>query len=240
MPTDLVTLDEESVPDPTKRNRHWLVLQFLLRLVFAVVLRFRARGEENVPKTGGGLMLINHQSSLDPLLVGVALQRPVSFVARDTLFPLPIVGWVLRNTYVLPINREAASSRIIKAMIRRMNHGFLVGMFPEGTRNDGREVGEFKPGFIAMIRRSQVPIYPVGIAGSHAAMPRGTILPRFRRVRMVFGEPLSQEELQPYFERGREEELVALVRERVVACQQAAEEWRQTSRVGMEQTEPAG
>ncbi len=142
----------------------------MMRVVFVCMLRYRIRGLEHV-KTGGGLVLINHQSALDPLLAGVALQRPISYVARDSLFPLPFIGWVLRHTYVMPINREAASSRLIKAMIRRMNHGFLVGMFPEGTRTRDGKVGRFKPGFLAMIKRCDVPIYPVGIAGANDAMP---------------------------------------------------------------------
>lgn len=198
----------------------------MLRVVAILVLRFRARGVERVPKTGGGLVLINHQSSLDPLLAGMALQRPISFVARHSLFSLPVIGWILRRTYVLPINRESASSRVIKAMVRRMEHGFLVGMFPEGTRSDDGEVGRLKPGFIAMIRRYPVPIYPVGIAGAHHAMPRGVLLPRFRPVRVVYGEPLSPEEIQPYLDHGREDELVELVRERIKECQKAAESWR--------------
>lgn len=230
MPGDSPHLDEQPLPDPIKRNRHWLTFQFIMKFVVVVMVRFRARGLENVPKTGGGLVLINHQSALDPLLAGVALQRPISYVARDTLFPVPFIGWVLKNTYVLPINREAASSRLIKAMVRRMDHGFLVGMFPEGTRTRDGEVGPFKPGFLAMIRRSNVPIYPVGIAGSMDAMPRGMLIPRFRKVRVVYGEPLLPEEIKPYLDDGREKELVALVRERIIACQQAAETWRQSGR----------
>ncbi len=177
-------------------------------------------------------MILNHQSALDPLLAGVALKRPISFVARDSLFPLPFVGWVLRNTYVMPINRKNASTKLIKAMVRRMQHGFLAGMFPEGTRSNDEKIGDFKPGFIAMIRRCDVPIYPVGIAGANDSMPRGVMFPRFRRVRVVFGEPLSPELIHSYLAERRETELVALVRERVLACQQAAEEWRQTSRSG--------
>ena len=222
-------LEELPLPNPTKRNWHWLTIQFVLRFLFPVVLRFRVRGLEHIPKTGGGLVLINHQSSLDPLLAGVALQRPISFVARDSLFSLPFVGRVLRNAYVLPIDRESASARLIKALIHRMKHGILVGMFPEGTRSDDGTVGPMKPGFIAMIRRCDVPIYPVGIAGSFEAMPRGVLLPRFRRVRVVYGEPIPPEVIRPYLEHGREEELVALVRNRIVACHQAAETWRQES-----------
>ena len=136
------------------------------------------------------------------MLTGLALKRPISYVARDSLFPLPVIGWVLRNAYVLPINRESASSRLIKAMIGRMKHGFLVGMFPEGTRSGDGVVGEFKPGFIAMIRRCDVPIYPVGIAGSFEAMPRGVLLPRFRLVRVVYGEPIPAGRNPPVFGAG--------------------------------------
>ena len=225
-------LEEQTLPHPARRNWYWLIFQFLMRILFAVMFRFRTKGLENVPETGGGLMLINHQSSLDPFLAGLALNRPISYVARDTLFPLPFIGWVLRRTYVVPINREAASSRVIKAMIRRMEHGFLVGMFPEGTRSHDGRVGTFKPGFIAMIRRCPVPIYPVGIAGAHDALPRGVLIPRFRRVRVVYGRPLTPEEIRPYLEHGREDELVALVRERIINCQEAAEHWLKTSKRG--------
>jgi 1-acyl-sn-glycerol-3-phosphate acyltransferase len=99
-------------------------------------------------------------------------------------------------------------------------------MFPEGTRTRDGKVGRFKPGFLAMIKRCDVPIYPVGIAGAKDALPRGKLIPRFRRVRVVYGEPFLPEEIKPFLENGREEELVALVRERVIACQTAAETWR--------------
>lgn len=229
MLTETPQSDDPPLPDPIHRNWYWLIFQFLFRLVFAVMLRFRTRGLEHVPKSGGGLVLINHQSSLDPLLAGVALQRPISFVARDTLFPLPVIGWVLRNTYVVPINRKSASSRVIKEMVRRMKHGFLVGMFPEGTRSHDGTIGPFKPGFIAMIRRCEVPIYPVGISGANEAMPRGVLLPRFRRVRVVYGEPFLPEEIQPLLKERREEEVIALVRDRIQDCQRSAEAWRKNN-----------
>lgn len=222
--------EDDPLPDPIKRNWYWLTFQLALRLVFAVVLRYRARGLEHIPKSGGGLILVNHQSSLDPLLAGIGLQRPISYVARDSLFSLPFIGWVLRNTYVVPINRNAASSRVIKTMVRRMKHGFLIGMFPEGTRSEDGTIGPFKPGFIAMIRRCEVPIYPVGIAGANDAMPRGVLIPRFRRVRVVYGEPFLPEEIQPLLKERREDEVIARVRERIQTCQQTAEAWRKHNR----------
>ncbi|HUG90914.1 MAG TPA: lysophospholipid acyltransferase family protein [Planctomycetaceae bacterium] len=211
---------------PTRRNWYWLSIQFLLRFVFTVWLKYRARGVEKIPSTGGGLIVANHQSFLDPLLIGLPLSRPVSYVARDTLFPVPLIGWILRNAYVMPINRQAAGSATIRAAVERMQQGFLVGIFPEGTRCRRGEVGEFRPGFAAMVRRAKLPIFPVGIAGAHEAMPRGVWWIKRRTVTVVFGDALPADEVQRYCQRGQEQRLVALVRERVVALHAAAEAWR--------------
>ena len=218
--------DQAGLPHPTRRNAVWFTIQCLLRIVFTVWLRYRARGLEHIPRRGGGLFIANHQSFLDPLLIGLPLSRPVSYLARDSLFRVPLIGWILRHTYVVPINREAASSASIKAAVSRMHHGFLVGIFPEGTRSDDGAVGDFKPGFVALVRRAQIPIYPVGIAGAHLALPRRAWLLRPRRVCVVFGEPLTVQQLEELTGRGREDDLVRLVRERVVACQAEAECWR--------------
>ncbi len=217
---------EASLPHPTRCNIHWRTFRFLFRLVIAVWLRFRTRGLDRIPSEGGGLVVMNHQSFLDPLLVGAPLSRPISYLARENLFRVPFVGWVIRNTYVMPINRDAASTASIRQAVGRMAHGFLVGIFPEGTRTADGTVGEFKPGFVALIRRSGLPVYPVGIAGAGEVMPRGPLRFRRRQVCVVYGEPILPDELQAFAGRGREEELVALVRERVVHCAAEAEAWR--------------
>jgi len=216
----------DSSPHPTRRNIVWLTLQFMMRLVYMLWLRFQARGLENVPKTGGGLVLVNHQSFLDPTLVGVPLQRPVSYLARDSLFRVPVIGWVLRNTYVMAINRDAPGTASIRTATQRMNDGFLVGLFPEGTRSLDGHVGEFKPGFISLIRRAKVPVYPVGIAGAHEAMPRGGVRLWSQKVRVVYGKPLCTGEVARLSAKGHEEELVAFVRSAVEACQHEAQSWR--------------
>lgn len=219
----------ESLPHPTNRNAHWSAIQFVLRLVFTFWLRYQCRGLKNISRNGGGLVLVNHQSFLDPLLVGLPLQRPVSYLARDSLFPVPFVGWVLRNTYVMPISREAASTASIRNALNRMHHGFLVGVFPEGTRSRDGSVQDFKPGFISLIRRAKVPVYPVGIAGAHEAMPRDRLRFLPRTVRIVFGQPLDADTVKELSKKGREVELVSYAHQAVAACHAEAEEWRQAS-----------
>lgn len=215
----------DELPHPTRRNWCWLILQFALRMTCVVFLRYRAAGLRNVPSCGGGLYLVNHQSFVDPLLVGLPLQRPVSFLARDNLFRVPVIGWILRNTYVMPINRRSASSASIKAAAARMEHGFAVGIFPEGTRSSSGEMNPFKPGFIALVRRAKVPVYPVGIAGADRAMPRSSLFLHFSQVRVVFGEPISVDDLQQLTVKGQEQAFLQVAEQRVRECQQAAQQW---------------
>lgn len=221
----------DDLPDPLERNLLWRTLQVVLQNVLCFWLGYRARGMENIPSTGGGLMVVNHQSFLDPVLVGLPLSRPISFVAHDSLFRLPVLGWVLNNLYAIPINREAASTASLRESIRRLKQGFLVGIFPEGTRTTDGSVGELKPGFLALMRRSKQPVYPIGISGAFEALPRGSLMLWPRRVRVVYGEPISAETIESY---GRDEEgLLTVVRLRLIACHREAEDWR----LGREVTE---
>ncbi|MBI1345473.1 1-acyl-sn-glycerol-3-phosphate acyltransferase [bacterium] len=213
------------LPDPVRRNVYWRTIQFILQNFFCFWLRYRARGIEHLPTTGGALLLVNHQSYVDPLLVGLPLTRPVSYLARDNLFRVPIIGHILRNTYVMPINREAASTTSIREAIRRIDGGFYVGIFPEGTRTLDGTVGEMKPGFLALLRRTKVPVIPVGIAGAYECYPKGTPFPWPGKVRVVFGEAIPREQLDG-FGKGNEEGLVHFVRGRIIECAAAAQSWR--------------
>ncbi|MBI3864503.1 MAG: 1-acyl-sn-glycerol-3-phosphate acyltransferase [Planctomycetia bacterium] len=214
-----------SLGSPLHRNGVWLTLQIIIRNLFAFWLRYRARGIEHIPESGGGLILSNHQSFLDPLLIGLPLHRPVSFLARDTLFPVPVIGWILRNTYVMPLSRDTGGAAGIRETIRRLDEGFLVGLFPEGTRSADGTMGRLKPGFAALVRRTELPIYPVGIAGANRALGRGSLFLKPHRVCVVFGEPLAAEKIAELKQRGREAELVETVRAEIAVCQEAAERW---------------
>jgi 1-acyl-sn-glycerol-3-phosphate acyltransferase len=210
---------------PDRPNWVWRFLRFLLRLAIPFWLRYRARGIERIPSSGAALLVINHQSFLDPLLVGAPLRRPISFVARDSLFGVPIVGWILRNMYVIPINRESASAASLRRAADRLKQGFLVGIFPEGTRSPNGRLGPLKPGFLALVRRANVPIIPVGISGSAAALPRNAWFVRPKPCRVVFGEPIPAETVAALSERGNVDALLAEVRQRIERCHADAEKW---------------
>lgn len=209
-----------------RRSPHWFFAQLLAKPLFSLWFRFRARGVERIPAEHGALLLINHQSFLDPMLVGLPVPRAVCYLARDSLFRVPFVGWWLSKTHVIPINRESAGTASIRSAVEHLKKGAIVGIFPEGTRSYDGKLGELKPGFLALVRRAKVPVFPVGVAGSALAMPRGAWFVRPRHCCVVFGEPFTPEEIESYAGRDREEELLALVRERMTACMQEAETWR--------------
>jgi len=216
---------ESTFSHPDRRNWIWLGFQMLLRFVFTLFFRYRAKYLDRIPKTQGGLILSNHQSYLDPLLIGLPLQRPVSYIARENLFRIPVIGTILRNTYVMPINRDSAGAGSVREGVKRIKAGFLVGVFPEGTRSRDGELGQIKPGFVALARRANAPIYPVGIAGAHRAMPKGGLKVFPRRIRVVYGEPISAEEVERLAQKGNEEEFIRVVRERLQLCLDEANAW---------------
>lgn len=195
----------------------WRVLRWPSWLLSRIWLRVSCSGLKNIDNRKGGLFLINHQSFLDPLLVAVLLTRPVSYLARDSLFRIPVLGWLLRHTYVIPISREAARGGSIRLAVERMEQGFLVGVFPEGTRSSGSEVRAFRPGFLAMVRRTNQPVYPVGLSGSDSAMPRGAWFIRPKRIHIVYGAPFTAEELGR-LQSGDDDGFSTLAHRRVSEC----------------------
>jgi len=197
----------------------------LLKLAFAILFRYRAKHCERIPETTGGLVLSNHQSYLDPLLIGLPLQRPVSYIARENLFRIPVLGTILRNTYVMPINRDSAGTESVREAVRRMNAGFLVGVFPEGTRSADGKLGEIKPGFVALARRAKQPIYPIGIAGADRAMPKGGLKIYPKKIRVIFGEPIPAEEVVRLSKKGNEEECLKVIHDRLQECLDEANAW---------------
>ncbi|RMG34553.1 MAG: 1-acyl-sn-glycerol-3-phosphate acyltransferase [Planctomycetota bacterium] len=205
-----------------RRNPLWFWCQVLLRIFFVGWLRYRAHGVRHVPGAGAALLVANHQSFLDPLLVGLPLARPVSYLARDSLFRVPIIGWILRHAYVIPISRERVGGEAFRRAVERLERGFLVGVFPEGTRTPDGRMRPFKPGFLAILRRAEVPVIPVGIAGAFDAFPRGSYRIAAAPVTVVFGEPITVSRSEAG-DRQVQTALVCRIEDAVRRCQQQAE-----------------
>lgn len=176
-----------------KRNWLWIALHIILYPIFRTWIRTTALHVDRLDRQRGGILLINHQSYLDPILVAVNIARPVAYLARQSLFKVPGLGFILRNCFVVAISRTAFRGSSVRAALKRLEDGFLVALFPEGTRHSGSPRA-FRPGFLTIARRSNAPIYPVAVVNADAALPRGAWFPRPKAVTVVYGNALTKEE----------------------------------------------
>lgn len=137
----------------------------------------RTKGGQHIPSTGPALLIANHQSFIDPVLVGLATRRHLSILARQTLFRRPMLAWYIRRLNAVPIDHEGVGKEGIKAILGQLQAGRAVLVFPEGTRTHDGKLQPLRPGVQLLIKRTAAPIVPVGIAGAYEAWPRTQALP---------------------------------------------------------------
>jgi 1-acyl-sn-glycerol-3-phosphate acyltransferase len=212
---------------PAKRslpNRAWQAfLKFTFRLSTVLVFNIRCHGREKVPRAGGGLMLSNHQSNLDPVLIGLASDRRLNYVARKTLFRFAPFRWLLNSVDSIAIDREGLGLDGLKETLRRLKRGEMVLLFPEGTRTPDGEVHPIKPGFCAVARRAGVPIIPVAMDGAFDSWPRWRRLPRKAVIHVQFGDAIEPAQIA----RLSDDQLVTEVERRIRCCHARARRTRQ-------------
>lgn len=159
----------------------------LMRLYF----RVEARGAEHVPSTGPVLLVANHVSVLDPPLIGGMSGRPLSFMAKEELFRVPLLGWLIRHLNARPVRRDNSDPRALKDALTVLHAGEALLVFPEGTRGPEGAVREAKPGAGLLAVMSGAAVVPVYIQGTGRALPRGCVWPRPAKVVVRFGPPLA-------------------------------------------------
>jgi 1-acyl-sn-glycerol-3-phosphate acyltransferase len=175
----------------------WLysVLWILSRTLGVSLFGFRSRFAGPLPRDGGLLVLSSHQSHLDPLLLGLATDRRLSSLARSSLYKFKPFGFVITALDAVPIDREASAVQAMKVVIKRLQDGAAVIVFPEGTRTHDGRLGEIKNGFALLAKKARVPIAPVAIVGAYECWPRTRLFPRPGRIRLEFGTVLTVDEI---------------------------------------------
>jgi 1-acyl-sn-glycerol-3-phosphate acyltransferase len=188
------------------------------RLVSVVLFQIRCEGRGHVPAAGGALVCANHQSVLDPVLVGLACDRRLNYLARQSLFTIPGFRQLIRWYDAIPIEREGLGLAGLKETLRRLRREELVLLFPEGTRTRDGAIGSLKPGITALARRGKVPLVPVAIVGGFQAWPRSRRWPRRAPIWIQFGPPISPDEVAQL----SDEQLLTRLRTALVDCYAAS------------------
>jgi len=181
----------EGVPEPTLWYR---LMRRGLYVPMCAAWKVRVFNRHHEPASGGALYIANHQSFLDPMLVGMALSRPMDYMARDSLFRTPIFKQLIESVNAFPVRRGTADTGAIKEAMRRLKQGRQIVVFPEGTRTHDAKIGPFLPGVALLSQRAAEWTVPVLIEGAFEAWPRGRKLPRCGNVTVQYGPPIHRSE----------------------------------------------
>lgn len=181
-------------------------------IFFYIFLRGKFYNWRKIPTTGRVIIVSNHQSYLDPPLVGGGPRRQVGFMAKESLFR-GFLGWFFRALYAFPVDREKPVGGI-KEALRRLKNDECVALFPEGSRTFDGELQEFMPGLILLAQKTKSPIVPAAIEGAFDAMPRHEHgkMHLFRKVAVRYSDPIPVETVMSL----SPDELMKLVRERII------------------------
>lgn len=175
--------------------------RFILLLLCKLLFRIEFKGREFIPKKDGFILVSNHFSYLDPVAVGTACPRTVSFMAKDTLFNYPVLASWLKAVKVIPVKRGSADISAIKTALNNARLGNGLAIFPEGRRRT-KETAFIDPepgaGFLA--DKLNVPVIPAYVSGTDSALPRGAKRLRLAKIKVKFGKEIHIERGKPYHE----------------------------------------
>ena len=171
----------------------WMAFGAAFRTLFGL----KIVGRENLITEGPVLVASNHQSFLDPPLIGNLYDTEMVFLARKTLF-VGFFKWLYPQWNAIPVDQDRPDMSSLKTIIRRLKEGHRVLVFPEGARTLDGEIGEAAPGIGLIAAKSGAVIQPVRISGARDALPRGSARIRFARITVSVGPAirLSAEDLE--------------------------------------------
>jgi 1-acyl-sn-glycerol-3-phosphate acyltransferase len=186
----------EAVHPPTKGELiFYKAIRGILLGACRLWFRVRASGLENVPPSGAYIISPVHRSNLDFAMALIVTKRRIRYLAKDSLWKgQGFWAKVFTALGGIPVARGTADREALRRCIEVVEAGEPLVIFPEGTRQHGPEVQHCFDGPAFVQSRTGVPILPVGIGGSEAAMPKGSKIPKPRRVRVVIGKPLAAPE----------------------------------------------
>jgi len=167
-------------------------VKFIGRPIFRLLFSLEYHGLENVPESGPVILAGNHPSYLDPLLIGLPIQRVIKYMAWDALFRVPVLGWFVRSLGAFPVDiRKGRGEAAFREAIRVLESGHALGIFPEGQRSERGPMGELRTGVARLAIETGAQIVPITIGGASRAWPKWRLLPRPAKIIVRYHEPIS-------------------------------------------------
>jgi len=183
--------------------------------IFKMVFSVEYQGVENIPAGGAVIIAGNHPSYLDPVLVGLPVNRPIRFMAWDALFRIPLLGQLITALGAFPVDiRKGRGEHAYREALRILQGGEILGIFPEGQRSEKGPMGELRTGVARLAIEAGAPVVPVTIGGAVRAWPKYRLLPKPAKIVVRFHQPirLDKGEMQA---RGSDRQYHAEIMEKV-------------------------
>ena len=166
------------------------------RTAYKVYCRAEWFNAERVPPAGPVILASNHASIIDPPLVGTGLKRGISYLARESLFRFPVLGWLFRNWDAVPVDREGGGAKGLKAILDRLLAGGGIILFPEGTRTLDGKLQPARSGIGLTVIKSNAPVVPVRVFGTFKAYGKAVKFPKPYKITAKYGKPMNFEALR--------------------------------------------
>jgi len=163
--------------------------RIILTTPLTLLYHIRVCGAENWPRHGPAIIASNHASNLDPCLVGIAFPGQIRWMAKAELWKVPLLGWLITKLGAFPVRRGEADRDAIRRAQELVREGWIVGMFPEGTRQREGVLGEPQPGVGMLAMEPGVPVIPVRIRGHERIICGGR--PRRPQMTITVGKPVD-------------------------------------------------
>ncbi|MCR4662285.1 MAG: 1-acyl-sn-glycerol-3-phosphate acyltransferase [Endomicrobiaceae bacterium] len=157
--------------------------KFLFKWMFILVYRCKASGQEYIPEDTGFIIAPNHMSFFDPPLAGCFMKQDLFFMAKQELFNIPILGFLIKRTNAFPVKRGMQDMGAFRNAFTLLEKKKALLMFPEGTRSKTGELGRARPGVGMVACNCQVPIVPVKIVNTNNMI-------KFKRIEVKYGKPI--------------------------------------------------
>ena len=172
--------------------RTYRSLQVIAAPLVRGLFRIQRVGIKKIPKKGPVILVTNHESNIDPVLVVCSMGRPIFHLGKHTLFTKPFRSWFFQTLGgQIPVNREGGGNdAAIQAAVTALKKGFALGIYPEAHRSPDGRLRRGKPGLGRIAYLSGAPVYPVAVDGTFEVWPKGKAMPTFfKRTKVLVGEP---------------------------------------------------
>ena len=168
-----------------------LVSNLVIFPIYKLIFRGHLIGRENIPQKGSFVLVANHGSLLDPPLLGHAVGKNISFMAKSELFRIPLLGFIIKSCGAYPVKRGIVDKTTIKIACDKLSNNNSIGIFIDGTRQKDGRVNKPKQGAALLSYKNQKLLLPVAIINSHRLVRLKFFIPFFTKIVIKVGKPIK-------------------------------------------------